>query len=136
MEFETHGLSLTGLKIIVVEDDATLRTILRDIITQLGGECLAFDNAEDALADLLTTHGECSLIIADHGVPGSIKGMELLAMAQEKWPSIPAILTSGFRLEIGEQNPDNIYLFKPWSLEELIFSISQALSTRFILGQG
>ncbi|CAH0645783.1 MULTISPECIES: response regulator [Pseudomonas] len=134
MEFETEGLSLDGLKILVVEDDVTLRTILFDIVTELGGDCVAFDNAEDALVNLLNSHGDCSLIIADHGVPGSIKGMELLAMAQEKWPSIPAILTSGFRLEISEQNPDNIYLFKPWSLEELISAIRQAISARVIQG--
>ena len=51
-------------------------------------------------------------------------------MTQEKWPNIPAILTSGFILDLSKQNHANVYLFKPWSLEELIRAIRQALSAQ------
>ena len=69
MKFETEGLSLAGLKVLVVEDDKTLRNLIFDVIIELGAECLAFDNADDALITLLEHHGSCSLLIADHGVP-------------------------------------------------------------------
>ena len=72
MEFETKGLSLTGMKVLVLEDDQTLRTLVSDIIRELGGDCATFDNADDALIELLEQHGSFSLAIADHGLPGSI----------------------------------------------------------------
>ena len=57
MKFETEGLSLIGHRVLVVEDDEILRTLMSDIIVELGAECLAFDNADDALIDLLGIQG-------------------------------------------------------------------------------
>ncbi len=128
MEFETKGLSLTGMKVLVLEDDQTLRILMSDIIRELEGDCTTFDNADDALIELLEQHGSFSLAIADHGLPGSIKGMEFLSMIQQKWPDLPCIFTSGFNLDTGGLDPRTIFLFKPWALEQLIDAIGQALS--------
>lgn len=129
MLFESKGLSLEGLTVILVEDDATLRQLTADIVAELGGECLAFETADDALIRLLETHGDCSLIIADHGVPGDIKGAEFLTMVNGKWPAVPTILTTGYRLEVGHNRKPSEYLFKPWSLDELIEAMSLALAS-------
>lgn len=45
---------------------------------------------------------DCSLIVVDHGVPGGIKGMEFISMAHERWPGLPAILTSGYQLDASQ----------------------------------
>lgn len=129
MEIDSEGLSLQGRSVVIVEDDTTLRELLADIIGELGGQCSAFANAEDALIHLLENHGACSLIIADHGVPGSIKGTEFLNMVAEKWPGLPAILTSGWKIDRVCNDPLPIFLFKPWSMSELIQAIKQALGT-------
>jgi DNA-binding NtrC family response regulator len=126
MKLNTEGLSLSGKKVVVVEDDGTLRTVLVDIL-QLGADCDAFTTAEDALIHLMGINGECSFIVADHGVPGSIKGMEFISMVHEKWPGLPAILTSGYQLDASGVTPPVSYLFKPWSLEKLRAQ-SEALS--------
>lgn len=130
MKLDVEGLSLSGMTVVVVEDDETLRTLLVDILVELGAGCDAFGNAEDALMHLMRLKGECALMVVDHGVPGSIKGMEFISMAHEKWPGLPAILTSGYQLNASEVTPPVIYLFKPWSLEELIVAIDQALPHR------
>lgn len=128
MKLEADGLSLRGCRVLVVEDDDTLRMVLTDILAELGAAASGFDNAEDALFHLLENHGDCSLVIADHGVPGTLKGLELLQMVGEKWPEIPTILTSGFQLEsFGERLPFE-FLFKPWSVDELTAAISRALA--------
>ncbi|MGR6497967.1 response regulator [Pseudomonas fulva] len=129
MQVDNKGLSLDGLTVIVVEDDKTLRQLMTDIVTELGGLCIAFETADDALICLLESHGECSLIIADHGVPGAVKGSEFLDMVNEKWPTIPTILTSGYRLEVGHGRKHFEYLFKPWSLDELIETMTFTLSS-------
>lgn len=111
MLIESKGLQLDGLVIILVEDDSMLRQLAVDIITELGGACLAFESADDALIALLESHGGCSLIIADHGLPGQIKGAEFLTLVNEKWPAIPTILTSGISSRLVTiENPQNFFL--------------------------
>ncbi|EKT4451407.1 response regulator [Pseudomonas putida] len=127
MKLEAEGLSLRGHTVLVVEDDVTLRTLLVDILIELGAHACGFGNAEDALIHLLENHGNCSLIIADHGVPGTLKGVEFLQMVGEKWPDIPTILTSGFQLESLGEDLSSEFLFKPWSVEELTATIAKAL---------
>jgi len=129
MQLDDKGLSLDGLTVIVVEDDETLRHLLADIVAELKGVCLEFETADDALICLLETFGDCGLIIADHGVPGAVKGAELLDMVSEKWPALPTILTSGYRLEIGHGRKPYEYLFKPWSLSDLIAAITLVLAS-------
>ena len=126
MKFEAEGVALDGRTVVIVEDDATLRSLLSDILGELGADCLEFDNAEDALVRLLELHGNCSLIIADHGVPGSLKGMELISLAHEKWPCLPAIITSGYQLDISSLTPPAFFLFKPWSIDALVTAIKAA----------
>lgn len=93
----------------------------------------AFDNSEDALIHLMGLKSDCSLIVVDHGVPGSIKGMEFISMAHERWPGLPAILTSGYQLDASQVTLPVTYLFKPWSIDELAQAIRQALHPTNVL---
>lgn len=127
MKLAIEGLSLSGKRVVVVEDDDTLLNLLVDILVELGATCDAFSNAEDALIHLIGLKGECSLMVVDHGVPGSIKGMEFISLAHEKWPGLPAILTSGYQLDASQVVPPFTYLFKPWSIDELADAVGQAL---------
>ena len=129
MKLDIESLSLSGKTVVVVEDDPTLQTLLVEILIELGAACDAFDNAEDALIHLMGLGSDCSLIVADHGVPGSIKGMEFISMAHERWPRLPAILTSDYQLDPSQVTPPVTYLFKPWSIDELAEAINQALSS-------
>jgi len=135
MRLDIKGLSLSGKTVIVIEDDPTLRTLLVEILSELGATCAAFDNAEDALINMLGLKDECSLIVVDHGVPGSIQGMEFISMAHERWPGLPAILTSGYQLDSSQVTPPVIYLCKPWSIDELADAISMALNAVTVAGE-
>ena len=127
MRLDADGLSLSGHHVLIVEDDETLNMVLAQILTELGACVASFGNAEDALIGLLENHGACSLVIADHGVPGALKGLEFLQMVAEKWPHIPTILTSGSQLQPTGNAPPVTFLFKPWAVEELLSAIGQAM---------
>lgn len=111
-------------EIIVVEDDPLLRELMIKIIQEVGAKTLAFETADDALTYLLQSNGECRLVIADHGVPGQIQGTELIEMIRRKWPSIAAILTSGYLIDPEKIPHSTIYLHKPWTLDDLINAIA------------
>ena len=84
-----------------------------DIVEEVGAKALAFDTADDALTYLLQAQSECRPVIADHGVPGQIQGIEFIEMVRGKWPSIAAILTSGYLIDPASIPPSTIYLHKP-----------------------
>lgn len=67
-----------------------------DIVSEIGATVRQYDSADDALTYLLQAHEKCRMVIADHGVPGQIQGTEFLEMVRGRWPSIEAILTSGY----------------------------------------
>ena len=94
--------------IIIVEDDPTLRELMVNIVEEVGAKALAFETADDALTYLLQAHDECSLVIADHGVPGQIQGTEFIEMVRGKWPTIASILTSGYLIDPASVPPSTI----------------------------
>lgn len=77
---ESQGpLPISG-DIVVVEDDDILRPIMLDILSGMLANTVAFGTADDALMHVLENRGSCSVLIADHGVPGQLNGTELATM--------------------------------------------------------
>lgn len=114
-------------EIFVVEDDPTLRLLMVNIISEIGVTVRQFDSADDAITYLLQAHETCRMVIADHGVPGQIQETEFVEMVRGRWPSIEAILTSGYVLDLSNLPTGTIYLHKPWSLDELVISVAMLL---------
>ena len=73
MNVNWKGLLPIHGEIIVIEDDPTLRSLMEDIVAEIGAKVVAFDTADDALTYLLEAHDQCRLVIADHGVPGQLE---------------------------------------------------------------
>jgi DNA-binding NtrC family response regulator len=114
-------------EVVVVEDDPTLRSLMVDIVAEIGAKALAFETADDALTHLLQSHEQCRLVIADHGLPGQIQGIEFIEMVRSRWPSISAILTSGYLIDPETVPASTIYLHKPWSLDDLVIAVTSLL---------
>lgn len=127
MNVNWEGILPIQGEIIIVEDDPTLRMLMVDIVSEIGGVTKDFFCADDALTYLLQTPGQCCLVIADHGVPGQVQGTEFIEMIQCRWPWIGAILTSGYALDLATVPPAALYLHKPWSLDELVLAITATL---------
>ncbi|ROO34341.1 response regulator [Pseudomonas sp. AF76] len=127
MNVDWEGLLPIKETVIVVEDDPTLRSLMKGVLTEVGVQTLAFDTADDALIALQQSHESCSLVIVDQGLPGRIQGTEFIKMVHSRWPSIAAVLTSGYSINPLDVPICAIYLQKPWSLDELMTSVADAL---------
>jgi DNA-binding NtrC family response regulator len=119
-------LSMSG-DVVIVEDDTTLGPLMVEMLEDIRARCVLFQKADDALAHVLGSHGNCGLLITDHGVPGQIRGAELAAMFRKKWPETPVILTSGYALEAVTLPPGVIYLQKPWPIDTLVRAVAGLL---------
>ncbi|WP_408598399.1 response regulator [Pseudomonas sp. PLMAX] len=127
MNVNWEGILPIQGEIIVIEDDPTLRSLMVDIVAEIGAKAVAFDTADDALTYLLEAHDQCRMVIADHGVPGQIQGIEFIEMVRGRWPYIAAILTSGYMIEPIAVPDSTVYLHKPWSLDDLVIAVSSLL---------
>lgn len=122
-----EGLLPIEGEIVIVEDDPTLRELMIEIVMEIGADAKAFGTADDALTYLLQAHDECRMVIADHGVPGQVQGTEFIEMVRGRWPTISAILTSGYLIAPESIPRSTIYLHKPWSLEDMVIAIAALL---------
>ncbi|VVO61023.1 response regulator [Pseudomonas fluorescens] len=116
-------------EIVIVEDDALLRDLMREILVDVCAQCVAFGTADDALIYLLQSSTRCALIIADHGLPGQVQGAELAELVRDRWPEIPIVITSGWtNTFIGLPSSTN-FLPKPWTLEGLVMAVADLLES-------
>ncbi|BCQ64353.1 hypothetical protein PBOI14_61030 [Pseudomonas sp. Boi14] len=78
--------------VIVVDDEASIRTAVEQWLSLSGFEVQLFSRAEDCLAQLPKNFP--GVILSDVRMPG-ISGLELLAQVQHLDPDLPIILLTG-----------------------------------------
>lgn len=121
-------LNLSSFRIVVVEDNDTLSSILEDFFADRGARAVYFGNADDALVAILQ-EGKPDLLITDQLLPGQLKGTDLIQLLLGRWPDLPTVLTTGYGYEIGRDLPAQVvYLQKPWLLDALEKAIADAFS--------
>jgi DNA-binding NtrC family response regulator len=113
--------------VVVIEDDPVVRMLLAESLAEIGFSSATFDNAISGLTHLSRVRGDCSLIIADQGLPGGIQGTEFIRMVRERWPTIPSILSSGYFIEEHLIPSSVTYLHKPYTLDQLEKTIATVL---------
>ena len=121
--------------ILVVEDDARLRSLAEQILAMRGYHVLGAANAKEALA-LVDTHGpKLSLLLSDVIMPGA-NGRELAKRALKKCPGLSVIYMSGYTdasaVQDGSDTPQ-AFLGKPFTaigLLELVRSTLDAARAR------
>lgn len=90
---EMQTVSLTGLRVLVVDDEADARDLLRRLLTERGCEVTIANSAEDALTVLAA--GPCDVLLTDIGMPGT-DGYELLRRVRALHSSRKAIAVTAF----------------------------------------
>ena len=120
------------LKIIVVEDYNDYRAAICDALTQDGHDVIGVANAEDV--DDEPVGYVSDLYIVDLNLPGE-DGMGLARRIRKSQPDVGIVIVSARnslsdRIE-GYQSGANIYLTKPFSLEELRAVVS-GFSSRLV----
>ena len=124
-------ISMRSQKILIVEDEKNLRSVLAAILEAEGFSTTQTESAEDALA--VMARELPVLVLTDQRLPG-ISGTELLARIKERWPRIPVLIATAYgeieqavqAIKAGAEH----YLTKPVEEGELVAIIRQALSCR------
>jgi CheY-like chemotaxis protein len=122
--------------ILVVEDDPTLRKLLRLTLEAAGHVCLLAADPPSALEAAATA--EIDVVVTDYRLPG-MTGLALTAAIRSVRPGIPALLITGDDLALRGRNefllPDVRVLAKPFSPRLLLGAIADIGETVDILGR-
>jgi two-component system response regulator PilR (NtrC family) len=120
-------------RILVVDDELSMREILEMLLSQEGYEVVCAENGKKALEIL----GKKSfdLILCDIRL-GDLTGLDILRDAKKKNPDIPVILISAYtttELAVESMNEGAYdFLPKPFNNTELKQTVAQALSMRSV----
>jgi PAS domain S-box-containing protein len=111
-----------GERVLVVEDNPKLLSVVVRQLTELGYEVLAAESAPAALG-ILSKESKIELLLTDIVMPGGMNGMELAQDAVRRWPRLKVLLTSGFpEARLGGKArlaPGCRLLSKPYRKDEL-----------------
>ncbi len=125
-------LRLEGLRVLVVDDNATNRLVLTETLTRWGMRPLAVSSGAEAL-ERLGENGveEFALAILDGQMPG-IDGCELARRIRELpgGNGLPIILYTSAGLRSDGQPPVEAVLLKPLKESELLDAVLSALAGR------
>ncbi|RZA21157.1 MAG: response regulator [Lysobacteraceae bacterium] len=110
-------------RILFVEDEAALRTLMSEALADAGMEVSTAFDGQDALA-MLGGETRYDVIISDVSMPRGISGIELAAHAAELQPQARVILASGLSKAQLPPLPDKVhFLPKPYRLRDLLAAV-------------
>jgi two-component system response regulator PilR (NtrC family) len=118
------------VRILVVDDEPSMREMLRIVLRRDGYDVLVAENGRDAIEQLRTT--SCDLLLSDIKMP-DLTGVEVLRAAKEINKHIVAFMMTAYAststaveaMRLGAVD----YFTKPFSMDELRLKIRQHLET-------
>ncbi len=114
---QAEAAPVSGLSILFVEDDFTLRMLTGEVIEELGHRVRACESAEEALQVL---QGErFDVLLTDIGL-GGMSGLELLRAVAPNHPQLKLVIASGYPVDAREEGvPAAQVLLKPYDLQQV-----------------
>jgi CheY-like chemotaxis protein len=79
--------------VLAVEDEPLVRMFIADFLDEAGFKVIEAVNADEATT-ILQARPDIQVVLTDIGMPGSMGGLELTKLIQERWPGIGVVMTS------------------------------------------
>jgi CheY-like chemotaxis protein len=117
-------------RILVVEDDEGVRAAAIDMLTELGYQVSKAGDAASALAML--DEARPDLIFTDVVMPGPLPVREFTRRAQQRFPAVKVLYTSGYTqnaiVHNGKLDEDAFLISKPYRKDELARKLRAVLA--------
>jgi CheY-like chemotaxis protein len=151
---KVHNLTISGLKsgagrqhrdpapldyyrgtetILVVDDEESLRTVVSDLLTQLGYRVLSATSGSEAVTMAAEYSGKIDLLLTDV-VMDPISGPELAEELARTRPKMKVVFISGYATPAlapdGNLKPGTILVNKPFTMKILSAKLREVLESR------
>jgi CheY-like chemotaxis protein len=119
----------SGESILLVEDDPDVRAYAAGVLHELGYRVIEAVDGPSAVERL--KNDRVDLVFTDVVLPGGMTGADIVAYAQQRWPGVKALFTTGYarnaivhngRLDKGVQ-----LISKPFSFDDLAAKLREVL---------
>ena len=106
--------------VIVVEDEAIIRMVLTDALTDAGFEVLEASHALEAVAVLKLEGKRVHALFTDIHMPGEMDGLMLAHHTRSRWPGISLLVTSGLARPMTADMPIGTrFIPKPYDISNV-----------------
>lgn len=114
-------------KIMVVEDEPTIRDFVCEILNEEGFDTVDYETA-DAAWKAFGEGLHVNLLITDIRMPGEMDGAQLTRRVHAEWPALPIIVMSGHETpETADIGDDVVFVPKPWTVTKLTGEVMKAI---------
>ena len=119
--------------ILLVEDEAAVRTLTRAVLEQFGYRVLEASDGVEALRIWEENQDSIHLLFTDLVMPKGVRGHELAARLQARSPKLRVVFTSGYSADIaGRQlslQEGQNFIQKPSSYQQLLETVRRCLDS-------
>lgn len=107
--------------VLIVEDEASIRMVLADALTDAGFTVVEAEHGDQALEHLQLSAANVHAVFTDVHMPGSMNGVALVHQTAKCWPWIHLLVTSGHAMPTKEELPEECrFLLKPYRLAHVV----------------
>jgi CheY-like chemotaxis protein len=121
--------SVTGARILVIEDEAPVREVLVDILREAGYRVVEAASGLEGLAHCETA--AVDLVLSDVSMPG-LSGWEVAEACRTRFPRVPVGLITGWgeRLDVPdvERHGVRFIVAKPFQADDVLSRVAEVLS--------
>jgi PAS domain S-box-containing protein len=119
-----------GEIVLVVDDEATIRTVVTEVLQKNGYKPIEASDARAGL-QILQSRTRVDLLVADVGLPGGINGRQMVDVARRLRPSLKVLFITGYAenavLSHGHLERGMQVLTKPFPTAELATRVRELL---------
>ena len=118
-----------GQTVLLVEDDESVRLLVREVLAELHYHTLEAGSADEALP-ILHSDQKIDLLVSDVGLPG-MNGRQLAELARNQRPDLPVLFVTGYAenaaMRAGFLGTNMSMITKPFSIETLAAKIDEMI---------
>lgn len=111
----------------MVDDESLVLDVNTRCLVRAGFTVISASSGQAALQILESRDGAVDLLLIDLTMP-DLSGQETLVLVHQRWPELPAILTSGYDATDRQRNSTDVvgFLQKPYCPDELLAAVRAA----------
>ena len=120
----------TGETVLIVDDEPAVRTLVTELLAELGYAAIEAETGAEAL-DILANARRIDLLITDVGLPGGMNGRQVADAARAQRHDLPVLFITGFAENAvvgdGPLEPGMALVAKPFAMETLAARVREML---------
>ena len=123
-----------GETVLVVDDDATVRMLIAEVLTENHYRLLEAGDGPSAMKILEARQQRIDLMVTDVGLPGGMNGRQLADAARQMRPELRILFITGYAENAvvgnGHLEPGMAVLAKPFAMSSFANKVREILEER------